>query len=299
MAESKVNFNDELIEFFGGKERVPTVKGRYTVNTKLITNQDDAKIFKDLFDVRPNTNTGKGELALYWLLGGMRDPDVKSTGSGFAADLQINDNVNIEVKAYDSKNVKIGRFERQKEFLDLVGIIFSVYNLVTPNQKTFSLMKFDYDDLVEAADEFCLLRQAIFTLLNSSSFSSQDKDKLADIKLFQGVEKRALQFDSFASRYGLENICFIGAGEKRVGGEMIAKSLLRFITESTLMEKPGGRTGYMAILPTKFDTNSKMQFIKVIENGRIDLTEDKMRNIHKHVTFSGGAMHINFEALFS
>lgn len=292
------NFDKAIVDYFSERNQdVPKVKGRYTFNTTRITDKEDVSNFIKLFDVRPDTNTGKGEVALYWLFGGMTDTNVKFTGSGFAADLQIN-GVNVEVKAYDSDNVKIGRFERQKEFLGLVNIIFSVYNLVTPNQKTFSLLGFKYNDLVEAADEFCLLRQAVFTLMRSTTLSAEDKSKLADIKLFSGVEKKAAEFDTFASRYGLQNICFVGAGEKRVGGEMIAKALLKFITESTLVEKPGGRTGYMAILPERFNEGSQIKFIKVIENSGLSLTDDRVRDIHNHVTFRGGAMFINFEKLF-
>jgi hypothetical protein len=274
---------------------VPEVQGKYSLTSTQV-DKKDIDTFIKLFKEKPagSTQVGNGETSLFWLFGGMVGK-VKSTGGGFSADLQI-DGSNVEVKAYNSASVKIGRFQRQTEFLELVNTIFSVYNLVNDKQEIFSVFSFNYDSLTKAAEEFCLIRQSLKDI--TSKLTSREKTKFENIKIFNGILKRAETFDSFAKKLGIEDICYI-AGQKRPGGELIASTLLKYITQKTLEEKPGGTNGYMAILPEDFKETSKLNFIQVIKDKKLNLTADQIKNMHLHVTFSSGAMNINFQKLFS
>jgi hypothetical protein len=290
------DFAKKINQYFAKEKRdVPKVQGKYTLKSTEIDKRD-LQTFIDLYKEKPDgsTQVGNAETSLFWLFGGM-DGKVTSTGGGYAADLQVGNN-NIEVKAYNTKSVKIGRFQRQTEFLELVNTIFSVYNLVNDKQEIFSVFSFNYESLVKAAEEFCLIRHSLNDIM--SSLSSKDKTKFNKIKIFNGILKRAEKFDEFAKRMGLEEICYL-PGQTRPGGERIAAALLKFITEKTLMEKPGGENGYMAILPENFTPTSKMNIVKVIHKGKINLTESQINNIHNYVTFASGAMYINFTDLFS
>ena len=287
------DFARAVVNYFTSRNQsVPKVQGRYSIQSTRVDKRD-VEAFMQLFYERPSTQVGNGEVALFWLFGGM-EGNVKSTGSGFAADLQIG-NANIEVKAYNSDNVKIGRFQRQTEFLQLVNTLFSVYNLVNDKNEVFSVFSFNYESLTRAAEEFCLIRQSLNEILNK--LDTIERNTFMKIKIFKGILERAKSFDEFAKKLGINEICFI-PGQGRPGGELIAATLLKFVTEATLLEKPGGSTGYMAIMPERFNETSQIEFIKVIENGRINLSESKILNIHEYVSFSSGAMFINFKKLF-
>lgn len=291
------DFEDTIKKHFG-KNPVPVVKGNYPfIDSKDVqsfsVSKDDIDTFISLYKVRSDTNVGNGEVALFWLFG--KDNNVSSTAGGAAADLKIN-NSNVEVKAYDSPIVKIGRFQRQKEFLQLVNTIFSVYNLVNEKNIVFDILNFNYDRLVDAAEEFCIVRQSLNEIV--LRLDSNEKNTFTNIKIFKGIFNKAEAFDNLAKKLDLEDICFL-PGQKRPGGEMIATQLLKFITERTLIEKPGGRNGFMALLPSNFTRSSSLEFLKVINNGQLNLDQRKINLIPETVNFSSGAMFINFKKLFS
>lgn len=296
------------------KEPVPKVRGSYkilnqdqfsiTVSSNATKgSRSDKEIFEELYNVKPNdagSQVGSGEVALFWLFGGM-DDKVQSTGGSFKADLKIGYN-NIEVKAYDKSVVKIGRFQRQTEFLELVNTIFSVYNLANDKNEIFSVFSFNFESLTKAAEEFCLIRYSLNEAIQE--LGQVDRQKFENIKIFNGILRRAKVFDDFAKKMGIEEICYL-PNQKRPGGELIASTLLKFVTEKTLLEKPGGsatENGFMAILPERqstFASNPEVSFIKVIDSGKINLKKEQTKNIPENVTFSSGAMHINFKKLFS
>lgn len=289
------DFAKSITDFYSKQNKpVPKVQGNYSLNSTRVDNRD-IQTFIDLYKEKPagSTQVGNGETSLFWLYGGM-DGKVRSTGGGFAADLQI-DGANIEVKAYNTDKVKIGRFQRQTEFLEFINTIFSVYNLVNDKQEIFSVFSFDYDSLTKAAEEFCLIRYTLNDILRA--LDAADKSTFTKIKIFNGILERTKKFDVFAKRMGIEEICYV-PGKGRPGGELIAATLLKFVTEKTLLEKPGGTTGYMAILPENFTPSSKLNFIKVIERGSLNLNDYQAKDIHQHVSFSSGAMYINFKNLF-
>lgn len=309
------DFKGVIEEYFQKKkEPVPKVKGTYkilnqnefiiVVDSKSVKGSlSDKDIFSELYNLKPTdagSQVGAGEVSLFWLFGGM-DNNVQSTGTSFKPDLKISNN-NIEVKAYDKAVIKIGRFQRQAEFLELVNTIFSVYNLANDKNEIFSVFSFNFESLTKAAEEFCLIRYSLNEAMQE--LNHVDRQKFEKIKIFNGILKRAEAFDSFAKKMGIEEICYL-PNQKRPGGELIAATLLKFITEKTLLEKPGGgsnENGFMAILPERqsgFNSSPQINFIKVIENGKLNLNQQQVNNIPKYVTFSSAAMHINFKKLFA
>lgn len=309
------DFKRVIDDYFKKKnESVPQVRGSYnilnqdqftiSVNDRATRGaQSDKSVFLELYNLKPNdagSQVGSGEVALFWLFGGMNDK-VESTGGSFKPDLKISSN-NIEVKAYDKPVVKIGRFQRQTEFLELVNTIFSVYNLANEKNEIFSVFSFNFESLTKAAEEFCLIRYSLNEAIQD--LNTVDRQKFEKIKIFNGILRRAKMFDDFARKMGIDEICYL-PNQKRPGGELIASTLLKFVTEKTLLEKPGGgsnENGFMAILPERqstFSTSPEINFIKVISNGKINLKKDQIKNIPENVTFSSGAMHINFKKLFS
>lgn len=309
------DFKRVIDDYFKKKnEVVPQVKGSYkilnqdqfniVVDNKFVRGApSDKDVFVELYNLKPNdagSQVGSGEVALFWLFGGMNN-NVESTGGSFKADLKIGNN-NIEVKAYDKSVVKIGRFQRQTEFLELVNTIFSVYNLANEKNEIFSVFSFNFESLTKAAEEFCLIRYSLNEAIQE--LNTSDRQKFEKIKIFNGILRRAKVFDDFAKKMGIDEICYL-PNQKRPGGELIASTLLKFVTEKTLLEKPGGgssENGFMAILPERqstFISTPEINFIKVISSGKINLKSDQTKNIPENVTFSSGAMHINFKKLFA
>lgn len=309
------DFKRVITDYFKKKNQtVPQVRGSYSIlNQDQFTisvsdkstkgSPSDKLVFEELYTVKPadaGSQVGNGEVALFWLFNGMNGK-VESTGGSFKADLKIS-NHNIEVKAYDKSVVKIGRFQRQTEFLELVNTIFSVYNLANEQNEIFSVFSFNFESLTKAAEEFCLIRYSLNAAIED--LGTSDKQKFQKIKIFNGILRRAEVFDNFARKMGIDEICYL-PNQKRPGGELIASTLLKFVTEKTLLEKPGGSSsenGFMAILPERqstFSSTPDISFIKVINKGKINLKKDQIQNIPENVTFSSGAMHINFKKLFA
>lgn len=300
--------------------KVPKVQGTYQIktntdmfelkldNTKKDPNDPngttDFDNFKKLFTVKPVTGgIGNGEVALFWLFGGMNNNKTKHLGGNNQPDLLLNNN-NVEVKAYTSTMVKVGKFESQKDFTTMLTIIFSISNFVNKENQLLTTSSFDYDRVQKAADNFCITREALLSA--KRKMTPEDQKIFESLDIFSGILKKAELFDDTAKKVGLTDIVCNPNDKERAGGENIAKELLKFGAQSVLKNKPGHtgeNPGFFCIIESDqgtFATDTPITFYKIINNkGKINLNTRKLNKLHELVNITSSNLFINFSSLFS
>lgn len=275
---------------------VPNVTKKYPVKTGVVKPvAKDLKVFEQLYLVKPDQITGNGEVALYWLYnytadnrnqdGTIKKEIAKSTQGDNAPDLMIG-GVNVEVKAYKNfdKAISLGRFQSQKDFRAMVGMLFSAGNFL--NEANYGELKFDYFVLKEAAEAFCQFRQAVFD------------NNLDNIPVFKKMAKQFRNFDALAKQNGLDAICY-KAGRSRPGGKVIATELVKFILRQLMGQKPGDG-GFMCNVTgdkTSFDKNGGIEYYKISIDNMV--TDDSvLESRPKVMDFNGAFFYLNFKKLF-
>jgi len=194
---------DELIKKTLGVENIPTSNNSYKFSKTTFVEQvksEDLKIWKDLWEAKPDKKTekgvetagvGKGEISLYWLYHYSKSNIKVDEGrSGDDPDLFFNGD-GVEVKAYKSHNSKlsIGRYGTDKENLRLLSVIFGISTLARVfggdgEDKTVNPTNFSGKDLVDAFEHVI-------------AFSDVDLDQLAGLyPVFNDIKKNVDYLDS-------------------------------------------------------------------------------------------------------
>lgn len=217
---------------------------------KSLSNKNDIKNFKKLYNVKPKAVYGNGEVALFWLwnyhesnLNDKDEPDniiCHAGASGNEPDLKYN-RTNIEIKSYPagaSRDIKtnIGRFQGKEDFVYLVNQIFSIRNALMGGisedgkpARSVATLLFGYKELAEAAEQFCILRSALHKM-----------EKEGDLPtVFKGMKKTTDAWDAKANAQGLRSCT-----KDRAGGHHIASELIRYGIKEIMGDKPGNK-GYM------------------------------------------------------
>lgn len=288
---------------------VPDVEGKYefkdTDKFTLSLDKRDFNHFKKLFTVKPQGDTGNGEVALFWLFGGMKqNSDTKHLGKRGEPDLLLFNDY-VEVKAYDTKTIKVGKFDSQKDFTTMLTIIFSISNFVSKENELLTTSSFNFDKVKKAADTFCITREALLTA--RSSMTPKDQRIFDNLDIFSGIVKKAELFDDIATRVGLKNIVCNPKNKERAGGEKIAIEILKYGVSSVLKKKPGGgdqrRTGYFCVITSStgtFAENTKITFYKIINSdGTLNLNNTQFDKLPQCVNITSSNMFINFQDLYS
>jgi hypothetical protein len=168
--DASVKYNQVIAKsIFGDMTKVseiPAPVGDYTVGTNFTVDPKDKQIYTRLFPVTPpkgevdtdevgTKGSGNGEIALYWLLS--KKYAVKDMRGNDNPDLLIDNKIGIEVKAYDSKKIGLGRFGNQGSNRKLLSVVFGLKALLdafTPGQKPSkrppSLDTFNKDELIKS-----------------------------------------------------------------------------------------------------------------------------------------------------
>ena len=134
-----VTYDDVIARALGEKNRSP--KGDYKLGVSKTVDASDMEIYRMLYPVAPpksgegidavgTKGSGNGEIALYWLLS-KRYPVVDNRDAG-KPDLEVTDGrqIGVEVKAYDTARMGLGRFGDQRENRALLSIIFGIHALL-------------------------------------------------------------------------------------------------------------------------------------------------------------------------
>lgn len=247
----------------------------------ITLHSDDLVIWERLYSILPSTKdgveqnrgVGNGEIATYWLL--KRMYDVNSGGEGEQPDLLIN-NIGLEVKAYNKKQIEIGRFTSQRydnirrKLMVLLGIraLFSSVKDIAPDKpdiRTVAIDSLNDTKLLECIEIALSVYQSI-------------KDPL-----FQKLDMMKALKRHIEDVLGLVKV-------KDVCVQSVAANLLRELLYTKLEIKPG-REGYF--VDTQLET-PQLTFYK-INPDTLHLIDNE--TILKSVSTHGGAIKLNFNNL--
>jgi hypothetical protein len=155
----------EYIDYLLGGHQEPSIdySKYFTSSPKSFNVQSqDMQIFRKLFEERPPTKldepqsagSGKGELALFWLLKSHGIQDTRGRGN---PDLTLN-NIGIEVKTSDSKVIKVGKIRDDIENRRILATVFGVealFNTMTgAKERVLSPDNWNTEELARAFLKF-------------------------------------------------------------------------------------------------------------------------------------------------
>ena len=229
----------------------------------------DETNFRKLYTIKPDAQTGNGEVALFWLWNyhesNLNDKDEPKT-LHCQAGAQKNEpdlkykQTNIEIKSYPvgaSKDIKtnIGRFQGQADFVYLVNQIFSIRNALMggiskdgePIRSVATLL-FGYKELKEAAEQFCILRSALHNM--------EKEGKLPDV--FKGMKDTTDAWDAKANSQGLQSCT-----KDRAGGQHIATELIRYGIKVIMGDKPGDGGYVLNVVGSKTSFENKFKWHQI------------------------------------
>jgi hypothetical protein len=268
---------------------IPQVKKEYNLGGDSVK-AEDIDVFKALYRVAPpkankgieeagSKGTGHGEIALYWLFAHQPGHTASGNQGGGKPDLII-DGRGVEVKAYDSKNMGLGRIGSDKDNIDLLNTLFGLNSLVSTIEKTgkdkkANALNFSKEDIIDA---FKTVQE-----FNKNTGLKDLKDKYPLIGLIYDKIKKLT--DALTSD---PNILF----QTDYTAEEAAAALVKKILIKKLETKPG------------FEPNGFIVNIK--EDGTLDYKEvdkAKILALDKEIVLSSvsinqGSLIINPENLF-
>lgn len=229
----------------------------------------DETNFKKLYTLKPDAQTGNGEVALFWLwnyhesnLNDKDEPKTLHCKAGAVRnepDLKYK-NTNIEIKSYpagQSADIKtnIGRFQGQEDFVYLVNQIFSIRNAlmggISKNgepQRSVATLLFGYKELSEAAEQFCILRSALHMM--------EKEGKLPEV--FKSMKETTDAWDTKANSQGLKSCT-----KDRAGGQHIATELIRYGIKVIMGDKPGDGGYILNVVGSKTQFANKFKWHQI------------------------------------
>lgn len=272
-------------------EEIPSPVGDYKLGGQYKVQAEDMKVYSALFPVTPpkadqdietaaagTKGSGNGEIALYWLL--KKHYQVTDNRSAGKPDLSINENgaeIGVEVKAYDTKVIGLGRFGDQRQNRGILSIVFGLKALLaglstsgTP-KRTPSLDTFNKEELTGAFETLLLFD------------GNKQLREAASTGNFVPINEIYKQVDSVISELSLES----GNYTPEQGA---AKMLLAFLT-TKLEEKPGFG-GYMA----NVKGNGEISYHKIPSKEELNKMAPEV--ILNNVNANGAALLIRADSLF-
>lgn len=282
--EAAQKFDDVINDTLTDAEK--KVNGRYTLQNKsfgfTVDRRDQAAWKKLFFKDAGTKGVGNGEVALYWLYGGLIGK-AQETRGGNDPDLMINKKP-VEVKAYKTHNsISLGRFQDRREFRALVNTLFGVANLENAfgggegrGQQTFKgELAFLYKDLLSSAQSF----------LNLKAVIDDNSKALMKFPIFKQMKRTIGQFEN-----GMKAI---GYNERKPTANGISVALMKYLIKVSLGEKPGNK-GYIANIRPKDIYDVYFHYID------LDNMNDDEKTMTQSGTFAitGGSFKANFGRLF-
>jgi len=273
---------DKVIKNALKVEDIPQVQGKYTLGTDVNINGEDAKTFKSLYSVSPpkkgkdvdtagSKGTGNGEIAMYWLFAHQEGHTAQGTQGGGKPDLEI-DGKGVEVKAYDSNRITLGRFGSDKANIDLLNTLFGLDALVSTIEKTSdkdrraSSLNFSKSDITRA-----------FNTLQDFSNNQDLRELSSKYALIGNIYSK---IDDLNNQLGLQQ----GAKAEDYAGALVKRILLR-----KFGEKPGFG-GYIV----NVNESGNLKYIQITEEKIKQLSSE---DVLENTFMNQGSIIINPEGL--
>jgi len=275
---------DEVIanKLFGDVKKVadiPKPKKKYQLGTDGSVDPDDMETWKELYPTKPpkagqgidtagSLGAGNGEIALYWLLNGS-GYTVEDGRAGEGPDLIVN-GTGVEVKAYGTPTITLGRFGKDYDTRKKLGYVLGLDVLIsnlTGEERAPSIDSFNEKELTRGFDTM-----AKFSTNNNLREASKEFDLINDIYSKIDTLLSELELDQkFAPRDG-------------------AAAILRQLLYTKAAKKPGFG-GYIVDV----SEGGKIKYKQVTKEKLENLTSDE---ILKYVSTNGAALKINPDKLF-
>ena len=146
---------DALIQSALKTKDIPKCKTPLSIGESFNLSGDDEKIWAILYPVKPlkadgtpTAGSGNGEVATYWAYQhNIKSIDVIDGRGGENPDLII-DGIGVEVKAYDTKTITLGKFGTDKETISLLNKVFGTLSLFNEKATQANTGNFKPQDLL-------------------------------------------------------------------------------------------------------------------------------------------------------
>jgi len=257
---------------------IPQPSRVYTIGKPENLTGEDEKIFSKLYPISPpksgkeldtagSKGSGNGEIAMYWLLSrghtvedgrGRDNPDLIVDGKG------------VEVKAYETTTITLGRYGSDQDNMAILGVIFGIANIVGTfkgDKRTASPATFNTAELEEA-----FKRMSDFS---DSKLRELRKEYAIIDNIFTNIDKVVEVLD-----LNKENL------DPRHATAFTLKQLLR-----TKLAKKPGMGGYIVNVTQKGD----IDYLQITEDLLKGLSDDQLI---KGVSTNQGALNIIPNTLF-
>jgi hypothetical protein len=154
LTESNSSY-DALIQSALKTNDIPKCKTSLSIGESFNLSGDDEKIWAILYPVKPlkadgtpTAGSGNGEVATYWAYQhNVKSIDVIDGRGGENPDLII-DGIGVEVKAYDTKTITLGKFGTDKETISLLNKVFGTLSLFNEEATQANTGNFKPQDLL-------------------------------------------------------------------------------------------------------------------------------------------------------
>lgn len=253
-----------------------------------ITDESDLKRFKMLFPLAPSTRvseaedskgSGKGEIALYWLLS--KNFAIDDSRSRNNPDLRVmmgGEQVGLEVKNYTNKTLlkkgfKIGKFKKLTKIRETLSIIFglkALFGLTKPESKRPAAVDvFNSDELVSSFEEIQNLVIQLDTALHQHGFLSTLPPIAALIKQLTVLEDSL--YSNIKPNQPSKPLALLMTNTGKEAAALVLKKLVK----QMVTEKPGFGS-YFANTNIQGIVNLYKVDEKVIDNAK---SEDIIDNV--------------------
>jgi len=217
LTEANESFDNRIKSALGVNE-IPKCKTPLSVGSPFNLKGEDEKIWAQLYPIKPlksdgtpTAGSGNGEIATYWAYQHNVKPiDAVDGRGGENPDLIIG-GIGVEVKAYDTKTITLGKFGTDKETIYLLNKVFGTLSLFSEESVKANTGNFKSQDLLRG-----------FKIMSQIS-SNNELKKLPITKPF---------FDKI-------NILYNALGlETNATPEQATSALLRKLLWTKLVKKP-------------------------------------------------------------
>lgn len=277
--EDRSTYDRIIAKVLTGNENgeIPEPSRVYSVGKNVNLSGEDEQIFSKLYPISPSKagkdidsagskGSGNGEIAMYWLLS--RGHTIVDSRERDNPDLMV-DGKGLEVKAYESTTVTLGRFGSDKDNIAILGVVFGISALVGTFQgakRTAGTMTFNTPELLEAFKRL-------------SDFDQSDLRKIAgEYTLIQNIYNN---IDSVKKALHIQD---------QITPEHGTAEMLRRLIATKLTKKPG-IGGYIVNVSQK----GSIKYTQITQDAIDNLSDEQLL---KGVSTNQGALNIIPNTLF-
>lgn len=272
LTEANESFDSRIKSALGVNE-IPKCKTPLSVGSPFNLKGEDEKIWAQLYPIKPlksdgtpTAGSGNGEIATYWAYQHNVKPiDAVDGRGGENPDLIIG-GIGVEVKAYDTKTITLGKFGTDKETIYLLNKVFGTLSLFSEESVPANTGNFKSQDLLNG-----------FKII-SQIFSSDELKKLPITKPF---------FDKINTLYKVLGL------ETNATPEQATSALLRKLLWTKLVKKPNMNQEVGYIL--NVNAVGKGDYTQITKQIIDNIPDESLLN---GVTVKSSEISMNFNQLF-